>query len=290
MAQVNQNAESWTADRFGRRLDTGPNLVPTTEAHSVHSAVYESDSYVKAHVAECGGEPDLQLWNLTDSRVYNPKTKTYLAMGGCNPQNLIYDGCTFDPSVVTCAGRGNYSHFGFSLEATTGQLKSHYGINLCVTAASGSGVVSAATCKTGDAAQTWQAVGGQLQNGVRCLTNGAIPPLSHNITAIYGRPLSSKASPAVGAYAVLLLNDGPEQVEVTCDAECVARMGLPHEFPDTAFARDLWAHKPIDAIPSLRSSGFTMSVPGGGASKMIKLCATSTECATAVVPRGVPAK
>jgi hypothetical protein len=250
----------------------------------------ESSSYVKAHVAECGGEPDLQLWNLTNDRVYNPKTKTYLAMGGCNPQNLIYDGCSFDPAAVTCAGKGNYSHFGFALDVNTGQLKTQYGVDLCVTAAPSNGAVSAVTCDTGDAAQKWQAVDGQLQNGAHCLTNGASPPVSQNVTAVYGRPLSSKTSPAAGAYAVLLLNDESEQVDVKCDAECVRKMGLPTEFPDSAFARDLWAHRPIEPIPSLRSAGFSMSVPGGGASKLIKLCATAAECASAVVPREATAK
>ena len=90
-----------------------------------------------------------------------------------------------------------------------------------------------------------------------------------------------------GAYAVLLLNDGTEEAEVKCDAACVAKMDLPPQFPDTAFARDLWAHKPIEAIPSLRHAGFSISVAGGGASKLVKLCATAAECASAVVPTNV---
>eukprot|EP01052_Picozoa_sp_SAG31_P026554 SAG31_NODE_2415_length_5732_cov_7.567016_6_plen_290_part_00 len=288
---MNQDAESWTAERFGRRLDSGPNLVPATQVESLSSYLRNSDSaqYVSAHVSECGGEPDLQLWNLTNSRVYNPKTQTYLAMGGCSPQHLIYDGCTFDPGAVTCAGKGNYSHFGFSLEATTGQLKAHYGNNLCVTVSPGSGAVSAATCSVGNATQKWRAVDGQLQNGAHCLTDGAAPPLRQNVTAVYGRPLSSQTSPAAGAYAVLLLNDEREHVEVKCDAECVSAMGLPQEFPDNAFARDLWAHKPIGPFPSVRREGFSVNVPGGGASKLIKLCATAAECASAVVPPGVSA-
>ena len=207
-------------------------------------------------------------------------------MGDCNPQDLIYDGCTFDPIATTCAGKGNYSHFGFSLDAATGWLHAHYGTNLCVTVASGSGAVYAATCSTDDATQRWQAVGGQLQNGAHCLTDGTAPPQSRNVTAVFGRPLSSKISPAAGAYAVLLLNDGSEEVEVKCDAECVAGMDLPSQFPDNAFARDLWAHKPIGPISSIRSAGFCMSVPGGGASMLVKLCATAAECATAVVPQG----
>jgi hypothetical protein len=287
--QVNQNSESWNSTRYGRRLDSGPNLVGPATSSDLASRIGSSgQGYVKAHVAECGGEPDLQVWQLTGhgGTVYNPATKTYLAMAGCNPKDLIYDSCSFSPTAVTCAGKGNYSHFGFTLQPTTGQVRAHYGVDLCLTVF-GDNTVSATPCKTGDAAQKWQASsGGQLQNGAHCLTDGTAAPTHRNATAVYGRPLSSTASPDAGAYAILLLNDGDARADVKCDAACVAAMGLPASFPDDAHVRDLWAHEAIEPIHSLKD-GFSISVDGGGTSMLIKLCATAAECDAAVVPEGV---
>ena len=118
------------------------------------------------------------------------------------------------------------------------------------------------------------------------MTDGTAPPTDRNATAVFGRPLSSEASPDAGAYSVLLLNDGSNRTDVKCDAACVAAMGLPAAFPDTAHVRDLWAHKAVAPIPSVRR-GFSVSVDGNGASVLLKLCATAAECANAVVPGGM---
>lgn len=285
---VNQDAEAWSAARPGKRLDAGPNLVPP---HTSTAPMGTAEGHVQAHVAECGGEPSLQLWNLSThgGTVYNPVTKTYLAMAGCSPKDLIYDGCSFNPDATTCAGMGNYSHFGFTLEPATGQLKAHYvrDGDACVTVGADSSLTTL-PCVLGKASQTWMVSGGQLQNGANCMTNGAPPPARRgNATAVYGRALGSRLSPAAGAYAVMLLNDGENESNVTCDASCVAAMALPDSFPDAAYMRDLWGHTQLAPVASIREDGLSMRVAGGGASLLLKLCATAAECESAVMPRGV---
>ena len=118
---------------------------------------------------------------------------------------------------------------------------------------------------------------GQLQNGAKCLTDGHAVLPTRNITAVFGRPLTSALSPKAGGYAVLLVNDGEAHAEVKCDVNCVKAMVLPASFPDSAFVRDLWSHEVLQPIAGLRN-GFSMAVEAGGASRMVKLCATAAEC------------
>lgn len=53
----------------------------------------------------------------------------YVALDDCHT-DLVYDGCTFDPNALTCAGRGNYTHFQFDL-GPDGALRSRL-VTLCV--------------------------------------------------------------------------------------------------------------------------------------------------------------
>ena len=217
------------------------------------------------------------MWNLSSSLIFSKSTGLYVAMAGCKSE-LIYDSCSFAPGAHTCAGVGNYSHFRFDLE-NDGALRSRYD-GSCVTRNSDD-TLSALPCKSPlGTAQKWShTAAGQLQVGSDCMTaSGASPTRGGNITAVFGRPLSSAASPHAGAYAVLLLNDG-EGTEVECDADCVSAMDLPAAFPDTAFARDLWSHTALAPIDNLRK-GFRMAVEAGGASRLLKLCATQAECAS----------
>jgi hypothetical protein len=274
---VNQDAASWSQARPGQRLDSGAPL-----ASSASSALHASgdSSYAKAHVAECGGEPDMQLWTLSNSTVFNKATREYVAMAGCQSE-LIYDGCSFNPTTITCAGRGNYSHFKFSLAADS-TLRSHYQAGLCVTL-NPDQTLSALECASPPSmAQKWtHTPSGQLQTGTgHCLTSGAAAPKARNTTAVFGRPLTSFVSPEAGAYALLFVNDGEATAEVTCDAGCCARMGLPAGFSHLAYLRDLWSHQPIaPAAVNMRDGlGFSISVEGGGGSRLLKLCSTKGEC------------
>jgi hypothetical protein len=90
-------------------------------------------------------------------------------------------------------------------------------------------------------------------------------------------------------YAVLLLNNNPNETNVTCDVHCVGAMNLPDEFPDTVYTRDLWAHAPATTIVNLQSdNGFSVLVPGGGASVLLKLCDSEEECLRPVLPPPPP--
>jgi hypothetical protein len=315
---VNQDAAAWTTERPGKRLDDGPPLAVSARGAQLRgSGSVSSDSTARAHVAECGGEPELQLWSHSSENgtLFNAATNLFVALADCGSE-AIYDGCSFDPKVTTCAGKGNYSHFEFECER--GFIRSRYNPLWCLTVNSDDSV-SALPCTSAPVApaQQWlltppslsTAARGldsgintafkgsqpplllqqaqQVQNRGRCLTSTAsptpAPPGPRNATAVFGRPLTSTAvadAGGRGSYAVLLLNDGDDlaPMPVRCDANCVAAMVLPASFPAMAFVRDLIAHEPLPPIPNVRG-GFTMQVPGGGATILLKLCSTEAECA-----------
>ena len=53
-------------------------------------------NYVRAHVQECGGEPELQQWTFDQPMkgfVRNAKANVCLNVEGCKT-DVIYDGCT----------------------------------------------------------------------------------------------------------------------------------------------------------------------------------------------------
>jgi hypothetical protein len=274
---VNQDTSSWTSIRHGRRLDGGPPLTMPSSAAS--QPAVSSVIYAKAHTAECGGEPTLQLWNISATgAILNNATDAYVAMAGCD-KTLIYDGCSFDPNVTTCAGRGDYRHFEFTFRGD-GAILSQYNPALCVSKQDDSTLEAVPCGSPLPASQTWIHTSGQITDSVgHCLTaSQPSPPGQLNTTAVFGRPLSSTYSPAAGAYSVLLLNNQPTVTNVTCGVACVANMGLPSAFPETAFVRDLWAHSPLAPIVSIRS-GFSVAIHGAGASMLLKLCASEAECA-----------
>lgn len=138
---------------------------------------------------------------------------------------------------MTCAGRGNYSHFKFVLHSD-GTLRSQYKAELCVSL-NADKTLSALTCDSPPSSrQTWtHTAAGQLQTGTgHCVTSGKpAAPSANNITAVFGRPLSSTVSPSAGAYALLFVNGGERSAEVICDAACAAAMDLPTAFGNTAY-------------------------------------------------------
>jgi hypothetical protein len=276
---ISQDAAAWTVARPGQRLDSGPPLAASKLLHASSSSS-SSSSYVKAHVAECGGEPGLQVWDLANATVWNKATREYVAMAGCKSE-LIYDGCSFDPAAMTCAGKGNYSHFRFTL-AADGALRSQYEAGLCVTLNSDQTLSALACASPPSAAQKWtHTAAGQLQTGTgHCMTSGTTAPTARNITAVFGRPLSSSVSPAAGAFALLFVNDGDATAEVTCDAACCDGMGLPAAFARLAFLRDVWSHELVVSptqVDVRSSRGFSVKV-AGGASRLLKVCSTKDEC------------
>eukprot|EP00041_Stephanoeca_diplocostata_P038582 m.1529821 g.1529821 ORF g.1529821 m.1529821 type:complete len:569 (-) comp25239_c2_seq7:10771-12477(-) len=293
---VNQDAAAWSATRYGRRLDPYAPLVA-----SLRNPRQPSDgSLPHARVAECGGEPALQQWVVGTASNYTlqctgalgGQLAIYAALDDCHT-DIVYDGCTFDPTVETCAGRGNYTHFQFDL-GSDGALRSRYLRGYCITYRPSDEAVIAAPCGAPlSQDQQWHYVNKQLMPGntSKCLTAGTTPPPASNATtAVFGRPLTALTTPthgaspaenatAGGAYAVLLLNNGAAATNVTCDRACVANMQLPTAFPATAYVRDLWAHSALSPVADIRA-GLTLPVAGGGASRLLKLCTTAVECST----------
>ena len=112
------------------------------------------------------------------------------------------------------------------------------------------------------------------------MSNAVAAARGGRLIKLDGKEAGTVSNGESGSVAVLLLNNGgsPEPAPVRCNAACVAAMVLPPSFPPTAYARDLVAHAPLPPIASVRD-GFALPVPGGGASMLIKLCATAEECA-----------
>ena len=60
-----------------------PSLQSSQRALSAVARDAAADGYARAHVAECGGEPQLQVWNLSSSLIFSKATGMYVAMAGC---------------------------------------------------------------------------------------------------------------------------------------------------------------------------------------------------------------
>eukprot|EP00039_Didymoeca_costata_P022146 m.3834 g.3834 ORF g.3834 m.3834 type:complete len:618 (-) comp2840_c0_seq1:87-1940(-) len=270
---VNQDASAWSSTRYGDRMDGGPPLAGGGELVKTE--------YSAANVAECGGEPQLQQW-LIGPAVNNTVDCNstghglYLALADCTTE-LIYDGCSFDPKVKTCSGVGNYSHFMFDLKEDS-SLRSRYNPDWCVTVNTVTDAVSAAPCTSPlQITQKWNYTSGNIQTqSGKCLTAAGAAPTNKGTTAVFGRPLTS--SDQHGAYAILLLNNDNNKTNVTCDTNCIQNMKFPADFPlNQVYIRDLWMHKSMEGSFNIMK-GFEFEVEGGGASMMMKICASQQEC------------
>ena len=94
-----------------------------------------------------------------------------------------------------------------------------------------------------------------------CLTRGGLES-----TNVWGRHLND------GSYAMLFLNSGAAATDVTCDASCWAKTGLPQRTSVVA-VRDLWLHTAVGnhstsddlTVPQLEPDGgvamFLLTVP-----------------------------
>lgn len=85
-------------------------------------------------------------------------------------------------------------------------------------------------------------------------------PVPYPVTNVWAKPLAG------GSWAAVFLNNAPWTQSVTCDAACFARMYLSGQ---TLQVRDLWQHANLPPI-SNSSNGYSVSVPGWGASVTLK--------------------
>ena len=119
-------------------------------------------------------------------------------------------------------------------------------------------------CFTGGANQKWTyTAAGRLQSlqstsPPMCLT-AAPPPSPLQCTNIWGRPLHDSS------WAFAVVNNGPGDVNVTCDAACFASTNSTVLASASRVAiRDLWAHEVVAELhPPL---SYTATVAGQGGS------------------------
>ena len=222
-----------------------------------------SSSYTPARVAECGGEPSAQAWQLNDPRssfIFNPASQQCLNVDACGTE-IIYDGCTTSGS--TCAGVNKFSNEEWNLTPTGALISALPGAR-CATVAADS-TVSLATCATPlPASQKWTYVNatGELLTGAGlCLTVSSAPPPSELSTLLVGRPMSD------GSWALLALNNQATNDTIVCGDACFAAMNFPK---GTALVvRDVWLHAAV--TPATAGTPYSIAVGPDGASVLLRL-------------------
>lgn len=87
-----------------------------------------------------------------------------------------------------------------------------------------------------------------------------VPAALPDTTNVWGRALAD------GSVALVFVNNAPAQGVVTCDAACFAAIGVA---PSTDLhVRDIRARADVGTITA--SQGYAATVPGGGASAMLR--------------------
>jgi len=112
---------------------------------SVH---LQSPELQASHMSECGGEPEGQAWHLDSplkGYISNSGKTTCLSIADCKSA-MFYDACETNPATKTCAGLGNYSHFQWTLDESSGLLRSYLREDLCAQVESGSEDLVAIAC------------------------------------------------------------------------------------------------------------------------------------------------
>lgn len=241
-----------TAGLFARRLDASP---------------LTGNGLQPGHTSECGGEPAGQSWTFgvpADGYLRNNGTALCLSVADCGTE-IAYDSCETDPKRVTCAGKGLYPHFQWSLDTERHLLLSKVRPNTCAAVTSSSGDMTAVTCDASDPRQQWayNTATQQLTNQGHCLTadDPTPPPGPAGSSSIIGRPIRG------GAWAIVMLNDTPEDAVVACNSACTALMGF-HASTKLA-VRDIINHK--DLSPVTAADGVSASIPANGSSVFLTL-------------------
>eukprot|EP01060_Flectonema_neradi_P019261 TRINITY_DN2630_c0_g1_i1.p1 TRINITY_DN2630_c0_g1~~TRINITY_DN2630_c0_g1_i1.p1 ORF type:complete len:575 (+),score=87.19 TRINITY_DN2630_c0_g1_i1:47-1726(+) len=221
-----------------------------------------SSSLTKASVAECGGEPDQQKWVLNwglPGFIHNDVSNTCLNVADCKT-DLIYDSCVTKGN--TCGGGHDSFHPNEEWFLTNdNQLQSNITGKPCATLKQDGSIVMEPCQSPVPKNQFWNHTkqGGQLVTGDgRCLTASSGP--SNETALIIGRPLQD------AAFAMVFLNNDVKHpsMNITCGSDCIKELGVPTGF----IIRDLW--EKVD-VGTVSEEGFTVEVPGSGASRVFKL-------------------
>ena len=265
--------ETWgNADLIAVNQDT--HALPLLVLNISTTLRSEESSYTQAHLEECGGEPEQQVW-VRDSPMEgfwrNPHLNLCLNVKGCGSE-LIYDHCTVTGG--TCAGAHSYGNEQFDLSSKDHGLRSRLSDGKCATQ-DPSGLLNMQTCGKGsvDSAQaffysndTKQLT--SLADG-RCLTassNPNPPQPSKKDQWVISRELKD------GSVVLLFLNNGNNATTVTCDAACFEKIGVNAVVPSSSNhvnVVDLWntgAKRAPLVMPNL-----AVDLNGAGASAVFKL-------------------
>eukprot|EP01121_Diplochlamys_sp_Union-15-3_P001049 TRINITY_DN1090_c0_g1_i1.p1 TRINITY_DN1090_c0_g1~~TRINITY_DN1090_c0_g1_i1.p1 ORF type:complete len:520 (+),score=61.44 TRINITY_DN1090_c0_g1_i1:109-1668(+) len=202
-----------------------------------------------AHLKTCDGSA-WQKWDLDTPMagfVYNKETKLCLNVDDCGT-DLIYYSCV--TSGGTCAGSNSYANEQFKFNGN-GQFVSALN-SKCVTTRTDNLFLD--TCNTSDISQKWEYSNGEIKTNGLCLSTLGNP------TNVWGRSLHD------GSWAVLFINIGLTDIDVTCDSDCFKQMGFTAG--SVINIRDLWKHEDIGTISTL---SYTVNkVPVEGGSVMLK--------------------
>ena len=256
-------------------FDRNGKCIGGSDADTVDTQHEHSSAYAQATLAECGGEPELQVWEFNTpatSFVYNAKTKQCLNVEGCR-SILIYDGCTYDAGRMGCDGTASlpYPNEMFRVNATDKSLRSFLPGSPCVTA-DAAGKLTMAKCVGGEESQefSYTAKGGQIVgHGGQCLTAstvpGPAPAPGAGGTLIVGRQLAG------GDHVLLMLNNEKVATKMTCDADCFSKLGVQ----GTVRVRDVWKHVVVGTATA--EKGWSSEVEANGGVVMVRLSAGSHE-------------
>ena len=241
--------------------------------HTVtHSVQTDADnlSYTQAVLAECGGEPTLQNWTLSDAShlptfppgfLFNPASEQCLNVDNCQTE-IIYDGCTTQKG--TCSGPNTYKNEQWSFQ--NGALVSYLSPgNLCATASS-SNTLSLSTCLSPPSPEQSfsysYSTGQVLGKGGLCLTapGSPAPPSNEIQTLLISREMSD------GSWAMLALNNLDHNATIICDAECFTKMGFSST--DVITVRDVFLHATINVTSP---TAYEIPVAANGTSRLLTL-------------------
>ena len=235
--------------------------------HTVSTSA-QSGAYTQARLAECGGEPTLQIWNFSHpgfppNFLYNAAADMCLNVEGCDT-TIIYDGCK--TTGGTCSGPNTYLNEQWALTAA-GALASQLepANSRCATVAANDSL-SLAPCLSPPGptqAFSYDSSTGQLQGaGGMCLTApSAPPPPGSNVTTLL---VSRKLHD--GSWALLALNNLASNATITCGAACFAAMGLaPADMLDV---RDLFLHRVVNTTSA---TAYDIAVGASGSSTFLRL-------------------
>eukprot|EP00730_Choanoeca_flexa_P007227 TRINITY_DN12298_c6_g3_i3.p1 TRINITY_DN12298_c6_g3~~TRINITY_DN12298_c6_g3_i3.p1 ORF type:complete len:553 (+),score=102.98 TRINITY_DN12298_c6_g3_i3:240-1661(+) len=254
--------ETWTnKDAIAINQDSAGYPVLTMMIENTTSGNLTNLGYLPASLSECGGEPELQIWeynNPLTGFLHNMQEDQCLNAANCGT-DIIYDGCT--TTGGTCSGPGKFNNEQWLIPSpgSFGSIQSNMSTNnKCLSF--DSTTIQLSPCDRSDPHQNWTYTSDkqiQTSDG-HCLTAGA--PANHWSSYIIGREMEN------GDFALLMLNNGKDR-NMTCDSDCWTASYLPTGRKVSVY--DVWTKSTIVSIAI--GSNFTTAVPGNGGARLFRL-------------------